>query len=168
MRCHIETCLCAALGIGIATVLGHHYESSLIAFTLCSTIGLLTLRECLKSVTMHALSPDKLMYIYGAYRKETLQHSENDLMLLSPSDIARVEAENILFKITPYNFFPEILASEKYGLFANRVIKRAGVQVEKICPVTIGANLGNVFHSNYSRVSVTCIYKILFSEAISD
>ena len=142
------------LGIGIASMLGHHYESSLLAFIACSSVGLISLRHCLRNVTLHALSPLKLMYIYASYRLDSMS-SENEkcLKVLSPAQIAAVEAKNVVFDLKYEQIVSDIINHEQFTPSKNK--KKEDMRIVT-CPLTIGSDFGVVFPESYVDVSV-CI-----------
>lgn len=147
------------LGISIASSLGHHYESSLIAFLLCSCIGLLSLRGSLSSVRIHSLSPAKLMYIYGSYRKDLLLQKE-DLTVLTPSQVADAEADSMIFQLSADQLMRDIICHEGCSRFAGSL---DGNKIKSFCPLTIGSDVSSVFPDTYGNVMVSWIMQLKYA-----
>ena len=137
-------------------MLGHQYESSLIAFIICSSIGVLSLRECLKGVALQSLSSDKLMYVYAAFRNDALTQSHENIAILSPNQITAAEADSFIFRLSTTPLIAEIVKSEKYE-YAHK-LNAATVQ----CPMIIGANADVVFPDSYTSVLVSSTITFLF------
>ena len=128
----------------------------------CASLGLLSLRESLTGVCIHALSPDKLMYVYGQYRMDTMSQKDNiePIALLNPKQVAAAEADSVLLQLSYDKILLDIACSDQYARFAgDSTVCAAAAQ----CPVNIGADVGTVFPETYTEISVTELCLLMHS-----
>jgi hypothetical protein len=148
------------LGIGIASALGHHYESSLVAFVLCSSMGLLSLQWSLRGVVLHALSPDKLLYVYGSYRLDSLcNETSNGVALMTPHQVTEAETRSVTFQLDVEDLMADIVKNKNYRSFGDTMMPQSsepslGSAASGLCPIAIGSDVCAVFPETYTDVMV--------------